>query len=183
MAGVAKLKRDRTGTTLSVPGVVPTRITSEEQPTTPARQTAEFPPSLQVAFDASVHYGPDHARPDSGAIGFLMEEGMTVHLRRSERVPHLVSSTALEYRALLAAVRAVRERFDRVASLHIQGDADVVLDAVEQSVDFWPSGSIEQRRTRSIQQLIAPIHTVTYQRVPRELNERAHELAQAGHRC
>lgn len=99
-------------------------------PTAPIdRPTDAFPPSLVCSFDASVHYGPAHAKPVSGAIGYVVAEGTETRLSGSERVDNLVSSSALEYRALLEAVVAVDGTFDRGASLHVRGDADAVIAA------------------------------------------------------
>ena len=145
------------------------------------RPTDAFPPSLVLSFDASVHYGPAHARPVSGAIGYVVEEGTETRLSGSERVDHLVSSSALEFRALLEAVVAVDETFDRVASLHVRGDADAVITAVDPRREAMPRGAVSRRRVRRIQRLLDEIPTVTYRIVPRGLNERAHHLARAGH--
>jgi ribonuclease HI len=145
------------------------------------RPTAAFPPSLVLSFDASVLYGSNNATPVSGAVGFVVEEGSRTHLERSLRVSNLVSSTALEYRALLEAVRTVVETFEEVASLHLRGDAAVVLDAVDRRRDVRPSGRVERRRVRHTRRLLDSIPTVTYRVVPRSANERAHRLARAGH--
>jgi len=145
------------------------------------RPTAEFPPSLVLSFDASVLYDADHARPVSGAVGFVVEEGTHTRIERSLRVRNLVSSTALEYRALLEAGLAVDDTFKSVASLHVRGDADVVLDSVDRRVEAMPNGRVERRRVHRIRRLFDDIPTVTYRVVPRGLNERAHRLARAGH--
>jgi len=151
-------------------------------PTVPIdRPTDAFPPSLVLSFDASVHYGPAHAKPVSGAIGYVVAEGTETRLSGSERVDHLVSSSALEFRALLEAVAATVERFDDVASLHIRGDADAVVEAVDPRRDAMPRGGVSRRRVHRVRRLLAPIPTVTYRVVPRELNERAHHPARAGH--
>ena len=145
------------------------------------RPTTQFPPSLVLSFDASVHYGPAHAHPVSGAIGYLVEEGTETVLRGSERVDHLVSSSALEFRALLEAARAVDRTFDRVASLHVRGDADFFVDAVDPRLDAMPECGVSRRRVERIRALLDPVPTVTYRVVPRGLNDRAHRLARAGH--
>jgi ribonuclease HI len=126
-------------------------------------------------------YGSDNATPVSGAVGFLVEEGTEIHIEHSLRVDNVVSSTALEYRALLEAARAVDTMFERVASVHIRGDADIVLNAVDRRLEVMPKGSVERRRVEQIRRLFDPIPTVTYRVIPRELNKRAHKLARAGH--
>jgi ribonuclease HI len=140
-----------------------------------------FPPSLTCSFDASVHYGPDHATPVSAAVGFHVEEGTRTRIEGSRRVPNVVSSSALEFRALLAAARAIDERFDAVASIHVRGDADAVIESVDPRREATPTGRIERRRVERIRRLFESIPTVTYRIVDRHANERAHALARAGH--
>ena len=110
-----------------------------------------------------------------------MEEGTETRLSGSGRVEHLVSSSALEFRALLEAVVAVDETFEEVASLHVRGDADAVVEAVDPRREAMPHGAVSRRRVHHIRRLLDPIPTVTYRVVPRGLNERAHHLARAGH--
>jgi ribonuclease HI len=138
-------------------------------------------PSLLVAFDASVLYGPDNATPTSGAVGFVVEEGTTTHIEGSRSVDAVVSNVALEYRALLAAVRAVDDRFDRVASVHIHGDADEVINVVDPSQPAEPTGRVVSRRVIEIRDRLSAVPDVTYRALPRTLNERAHRLARSGH--
>ena len=145
-------------------------------------QHTEFAPSLSLYFDASVHYGPDNARPTSAAVGFLVESGATTHIERSMAVDAFVSTAHLEYRALLEAVRAVEATDDRVASLHIHGDADAVIRAVDPDRPATPDDRVCRTRVAAIREAVAPIPVVTYRVVGRDGNERAHDLARAGHR-
>ena len=140
--------------------------------------------SLFGAFDASVHYGPDNATPTSAAIGYVIRDGTTTAVEYSGSVSAVVSSTDLEYRALLEMVEAVAGRFEAPSALHVRGDADVVLRAVDPSDPTEPSGRIARRRTAAIRRTVESLRvpTVTYRSVPRGDNERAHELARAGHR-
>ena len=140
-----------------------------------------FPPSLEVAFDASVLYGPDNATPRSGALGYVVVCGATSLFECSRSVDAFVSNTALEYRALLEAVAAVDRAFDRVASLHVCGDADVVLRACDPADGMVPNGRVERRRVAGIREHVADVPEVTYRSVPSPHNERAHQLARAGH--
>jgi hypothetical protein len=105
-----------------------------------------LPPSLTVAFDASVLYAADNATPVSGAIGFVIREGREPVVERSRAVDAFVGNVALEYRALRAASRVVADRFDRVASVHIRGDADVVIQTVDPDHPATPSGAVVRRR-------------------------------------
>jgi len=138
-------------------------------------------PSLFVAFDASVLYGPDNATPTSGAVGFVVEEGTTTHVEGSRSADAVVSNVAPEYRALLAAVRAVDARFDRVASVHIHGDADEVINVVDPSQPAEPTGRVVTRRVAETRDRLSTAPDVTYRALPRALDERAHRLARSGH--
>lgn len=147
-----------------------------------ARSEGSFQsPSLLAYFDASVHYASDNATPVSAAIGFLVEDGTETFLKRSVPVDAFVSSTALEHRALVETVRAVTDRFDRVSSLHIHGDADAVLRATDPDHPAQPTDSVGRRRVREVHDLLDDVPVVTYRSVDRSRNRRAHELARRGH--
>jgi len=146
------------------------------------RSDADFAPSLSLYFDASVHYGPDNATPTSAAVGFLVESGARTHIERSLAVDAFVSPAHLEYRALLSAVRAVAATDDRVASLHVHGDADAVIRAVDPDHPATPGDRVCRTRVEAIRDAVAEIPVVTYRVVGRGENERAHRLARAGHR-
>lgn len=137
--------------------------------------------SLELAFDASVLYGPENATPRSGAVGYVVVRGATRQFECSRSVDAFVSNTALEYRALADAVAAVDRAFDRVASLHVRGDADAVLRAVDPTTVVTPNGSVERRRVARIRERLADVPQVTYRSVPSPHNERAHTLARRGH--
>jgi len=147
-----------------------------------SRRSSGFAPSLSLYFDASVPYRSDNATPTSAAVGFLIESGATTHVERSLPIDAFVSSAHLEYRALLAAVRAVEATDDRVASLHVHGDADAVIRAVDPDHPATPGDRICRRRVTAIREAVAPIPVVTYRVVGRGENRRAHDLARAGHR-
>jgi len=141
-----------------------------------------LPPSLTVAFDASVLYAADNATPVSGAIGFVIREGREPVVERSRAVDTFVGNVALEYRALRAASRVVADRFDRVASVHVRGDADVVIQTVDPDHPATPSGRVVRRRVTAIRDHLADVPTVSYRAVDGDHNRRAHYLARAGHR-
>jgi len=155
---------------------------SPDDDTGPRRSHADFAPSLSLYFDASVHYGRDNATPTSAAVGFLVESGVTSHIERSMAVDAFVSSAHLEYRALLEAVRAVADTGERVASLHVHGDADAVIRAVDPDRPATPDDRVCRRRVDAIRDAVDGIPVVTYRIVGRGENERAHRLARAGHR-
>ncbi|WP_276270856.1 reverse transcriptase-like protein [Haloarcula litorea] len=139
-------------------------------------------PSLLLYFDASVHYGADNASPTSAAVGYHVDDGAETVVEGSERVDAFVSSAHLEFRALLEAVRAVEGLGTRVASLHVHGDADAVVRAVDPEESATPSDRITRRRVERIRDAVADVPVVTYRAVGRGENERAHALARAAHR-
>jgi ribonuclease HI len=140
-----------------------------------------LPPSLLLHFDASVRYGEDNATPTSAAVGFVVGDGREPLIERSVGVEAFVSSAHLEYRALLEAVRAVEEFEEPITSLHVHGDADAVIDAVDPRANATPGDRVMARRVDAIRAAVADIPTVTYRAVGRGQNERAHTLARAGH--
>jgi len=139
-------------------------------------------PSLLAYFDASVHYGPDNATPVSAAVGFLVEDGVETYIEQSMHVDAFVSSAALELRALVETVRAVVDRFDRVSSVHLHGDADAALRSTDPAHPAEPTDAVGRRRVREARDLLADVPVVTYRAVDRSRNARAHELARRGHR-
>lgn len=152
-----------------------------EPPSTSDVSRSNLPPSLLLYFDASVRYGPDNATPTSAAVGFVVGDGTETLIEQSLPVGTFVSSTHLEYRALLEAVQAVEAMDGRIASLHVHGDADAVVDAVDPAVDAEPGDQIMQKRVRAIRAAVEDVPTVTYRAVGRGENRRAHDLAQRGH--
>jgi len=144
-------------------------------------RTDPLPPSLLLYFDASVRYGEDNATPTSAAVGFVVEDGTETMIEGSLPVRTFVSSAHLEYRALLESVQAVAGLDGRIASLHVHGDADAVIDAVDPATDATPGDRIMRQRVAAIRAAVDEIPTVTYRAVGRGRNERAHELAQSGH--
>ena len=141
-----------------------------------------FPPSLLVYFDASVLYGPDNQVPVSGAIGVAVREGATVEVERSTDVNAIVSSTALEFRALSVAAATVDAEYDRVSSVHLHGDAGIVLRAMDPNDHTQPPSRIAQRRVTDARASLAAVPTITYRAVSRAENRLAHRLARDGHR-
>lgn len=139
------------------------------------------PPSLLAYFDASLRYADDNATPASAAVGVLVEDGVTTYVERSLAVDAFVSSSALEFRALVETARAVDERFDQVSALHVHGDADAVVRAADPASPAEPSSTVAHRRIERTRDLLADVPVVTYRAVSRSENERAHALAAAGH--
>ncbi|MEZ3145592.1 hypothetical protein [Halobaculum sp. MBLA0143] len=141
-----------------------------------------LPPSVFVAFDASVLYADDNATPVSGAIGFVIREGHDPTVECSRPVDQFVSNVALEYRALAEAAAAVDAAYDRVGSVHVRGDADVVVRTVDPGRPAEPSNPVVGRRVAATRASLADAARVDYRAVDGDRNRRAHTLARRGHR-
>jgi len=134
--------------------------------------------SLVLRFDGSVRYGPNNADPRAAAIGYVVEETEPV-LEGCREVSAFVSSTHVEFRALVAGARAVAElaECDRVSDVHVRGDSAAVIETVDPTSATAVGGDICRRRAERVRELLEPVPTVTYRRVRRADNDRAHELA------
>lgn len=140
------------------------------------------PLSVRLAFDCSVRYGPDNASPRSAAIGYVATAGSPL-LVGSRQLSAFVSSTHAEFRALVEGAQAVAAlgRHRRISDLHVRGDAAAVIEAVDPERPGSPGDRIRRRRVGLVRDAVAPIPRVTYRRVDRQRNERAHRLATRGH--
>ena len=138
--------------------------------------------SLVLRFDGSVRYGPDNAEPQSAAVGYVVSAGGPL-VEGSRALSTFVSSTHVEFRALVAGARAVAAlaRHRAVAAVHVRGDAAAVVEAVDPDHSALPGDRIRQRRVETVREALAPIPRVTYRRVGRATNERAHALATRAH--
>ncbi|MFB6255708.1 MAG: reverse transcriptase-like protein [Haloplanus sp.] len=138
--------------------------------------------SLVLSFDGSVLYGPSNATPTAAAIGYVIATHEPI-AEGSRSLSTFVSSTHVEYRALVAGVRAVARLSEHrmVASLCVRGDAAAAVNSVDPAHPSEPSDDILRRRVEAIRELVAPIPQVSYRTVSRTRNHRAHELARRPH--
>lgn len=134
--------------------------------------------SLVVSFDGSVLYGPENAAPTAAAVGYVVTAGEPLAVG-SQRLSAFVSSTHVEYRALVAAARAVAAVSEHrdVASCHVRGDAATVVEAADPDHPAEPGDRVARHRVATVHDLLAPVPRVTYRTVPRGRNRRAHGLA------
>ena len=142
----------------------------------------ELGASLVCSFDGSVLYGPENATPTAAAIGYVVSEGAPL-VEGSRSLSAFVSSTHVEYRALVAGARAVAALAAHrdVARVHVRGDAAAVIEAVDPGRPGTPDDRMLRRRVGRVRELLDPVPTVTYRTVSRDLNRRAHELARRPH--
>jgi ribonuclease HI len=138
--------------------------------------------SLVLRFDGSVGYGPENADPRTAAIGYVVETG-TPLVEGSRALSAFVSSTHVEFRALVAGARAVAALSTHrpVSAVHVRGDAAAVIDTVDPTRPAVPGDAIRRRRVDTVRDALADVPTVTYQQTTREQNRRAHVLAARPH--
>jgi ribonuclease HI len=138
--------------------------------------------SVVCSFDGSVLYGADNARPTAAAIGYVVSAGGPL-VEGSRPLAAFVSSTHVEYRALVAAARAVAALADHrsIADVHVRGDADGVIQTVDPDAAAEPGDDVCRRRVATVRELLAPFPTVSYRAVDRGRNHRAHALAARAH--
>ncbi len=134
--------------------------------------------SLVLRFDGSVRYGPNDATPRTAAIGYVIEAANPL-IEGSRELSAFVSSTHVEFRALVAGAQAVGELTDhhQVSAVHVRGDAAAVIDTVDPSRPAGVDDAICRRRAKRVHEALAPVPTVTYRHVERYENERPHKLA------
>jgi len=139
--------------------------------------------SLVLRFDGSVHYGPANASPRAAAIGYVVEAGRPL-VEGSRSLSTFVSSTHVEFRALVAGARAVAAlaTHREVSSVHVRGDAAAVIQAVDPSRDATPGDAVRRRRVSIVRDALADVPQVSYRCVKRGKNQRAHALAARPHR-
>ena len=117
--------------------------------------------SLVLRFDGSVRYGPNNADPRAAAIGYVVEETGPV-LEGCREVSAFVSSTHVEFRALVAGARAVAalaER-ERVSDVHVRGDSAAVIGTVDPTSATAVGGDICRRRAERVRELLEPAETL-----------------------
>lgn len=137
-----------------------------------------------LRFDGSVRYGPDNATPRTAAIGYVIEETEPL-VEGSRTLPAFVSSTHVEFRALVAGAEAVAALMDhqRVSAVHVRGDAAAVIDTVDPSRQTAITDTVCRHRAERVREALTPVPTVTYRHVRRHRNQRAHELADRAYGC
>lgn len=134
--------------------------------------------SVVLHFDGSVRYGPENATPTAAAIGYVATAGEPL-VAGSRTLSAFVSSTHVEFRALVAGARAVAglSRHREVSSVHVRGDSAAVIDAADPGRSATAGDEIRERRIEQVRAALSGVPTVTYRTVHRGRNERAHELA------
>jgi len=92
--------------------------------------------SLVLRFDGSVRYGPNNADPRAAAIGYVVEETEPV-LEGCREVSAFVSSTHVEFRALVAGARAAAPARERAGRTVLRPLAEPEPLSVAATADGW----------------------------------------------
>lgn len=135
-----------------------------------------------LSFDGSVLYGPSNATPRAAGIGYVISTHEPI-AEGSRSLSTFVSSTHVEYRALVAGARAVANLSDHrtIASLHVRGDSAAAINSVDPDHSAEPTDTVLRRRVEIVRDLLDEIPQVSYRTVGRTRNQRAHELARRPH--
>ncbi|WP_247729373.1 ribonuclease HI [Halovivax limisalsi] len=116
--------------------------------------------------------GAARGNPGPAAIGWVLVSGDGIVAEGSERIGRATNNQA-EYEALVDALAAAREfGFDE---LHCRGDSELVVKQVRGEYDTNDPELREKRVT--VREHLSAFDEWTIEHVPREVNDRADELA------
>jgi ribonuclease HI len=142
---------------------------------------------VQIKFDGS-YLPPDHDEGPSGGIGFIIEDNHGRQLHREQRsLRNFVSSTHIEYQALVAALETVLE-MDGVTRVRVTTDSKNIADCLSADSSSTPRSSMSQQYVSKIRTLTAQLdhfrirlarHTPSSK--PRDQNKDADRLARTAH--
>ncbi len=116
--------------------------------------------------------GAARGNPGPAAIGWLIVTGDGVVAEGSERIGRTTNNRA-EYEALIAALEAAREY--GYEEVHARGDSELIVKQVRGEYETRNPELREKRVT--VHELLSSFEEWTLEHVPREVNERADELA------
>ncbi|WP_290814449.1 ribonuclease HI [Halovivax sp.] len=116
--------------------------------------------------------GAARGNPGPAAVGWVLVTGDGIVAEGGERIGRATNNQA-EYEALIAALEAARDYgFDE---LHCRGDAELIVKQVRGEYDTNDPALREKRVT--VREHLSTFDEWTIEHVPREVNERADELA------
>jgi len=144
---------------LVVQGANPTDITAVVEPDRGGR--------VHVYFD-----GASRGNPGPAAVGWVLVSGDGIVAENGERIGRATNNQA-EYEALIAALEAAAGfGFDEA---EIRGDSQLIVKQVKGA---WNTNDPELREKRvRVRELLERFDDWTLTHVPREVNDRADELA------
>ena len=116
--------------------------------------------------------GASRGNPGPAAVGWVLVTSDGIAAQGGERIGRATNNQA-EYEALIAALRAARDYgFDEV---EIKGDSELI---VKQVTGAWNTNDPTLREKRvTVRELLTVFDRWSLGHVPREINERADELA------
>ncbi|USZ68900.1 ribonuclease HI family protein [Halorussus salilacus] len=116
--------------------------------------------------------GASRGNPGPAAVGWVIVTSDGIAAEGSERIGRATNNQA-EYEALIRALRAARDYgFDTV---EVKGDSQLV---VKQVTGAWNANDPELRERRvTVRELLAAFDDWELSHVPREINDRADDLA------
>lgn len=116
--------------------------------------------------------GACRGNPGPASIGYVLITGDGVVAEGSERIGRATNNQA-EYRALIRALEVAADHgFD---DLHIRGDSQLI---VKQVTGAWNANDPELKELRvRVRELLDRFDSWKLEHVPREINERADQLA------
>ena len=116
--------------------------------------------------------GACRGNPGPAAVGYVVVDGDGIVAEGGERIGETTNNRA-EYAALVRALEVAADHgFDEV---HIRGDAQLIVKQVRGEWDT-NEPALRERRVR-VRELLDRFDEWTLEHVPREINERADELA------
>jgi len=116
--------------------------------------------------------GASRGNPGPAAVGYVVVDGDGIVAEGGERIGETTNNRA-EYAALVRALEVAADHgFDEV---HIRGDAQLIVKQVRGEWDT-NEPALRERRVR-VRELLDRFDEWTLEHVPREINERADELA------
>lgn len=116
--------------------------------------------------------GASRGNPGPAAVGWVIVTSDGIAAEGSERIGKTTNNRA-EYEALIRALEAARDYgFDEV---HLRGDSELIVKQVTGEWNVNDPGLRERRVT--VHELLREFDEWTLQHVPREINERADNLA------
>lgn len=117
--------------------------------------------------------GASRGNPGPAAVGWVLVSGDGIVAEGAERIGRATNNQA-EYAALIRGLEAARDR--GYEEVHVRGDSELV---VRQVTGAWETRNPELRERRvDALELLGGFEEWSITHVPRELNERANDLAQ-----
>ncbi len=116
--------------------------------------------------------GAARGNPGPAAIGWVIVSGDGIVAEGSDRIGRATNNQA-EYEALTAALAAASEY--NLDEVHVRGDSELIVKQVRGEYDT-NNPTLREKRVR-VRELFESFDEWTLEYVPREVNERADELA------